>query len=548
MLSKPENGRTEFARSLYKTTCRQLNEADAMRSLDDLVRIARSLHDIDLYCAVYDMRADYYSVNEGFNNKSTKYHDDAIAFAQDHNNDLLTGIYQHRKAVYYYIYKKNALACRYYLLAQDKFKKVGFDNLSGISDYFLDVADFYYSLEDYGNARIYLQLAKSKQHKVTRRSMGTVTALGLICRNTGKYDSALYYFNQTLAAAKSLRDSTWVAITLGNIGSVYFLQKDYTKAQPYIEIDYKQSVKYDEIYNGAIALLRLVKISLYKNELAKAQQQLVTAKQLLDRCNDKALAQRAEYYKLSADIARRNSEYKQASDFTLQYSILTDSLNKRDNLAAVERVRLKLEIQKNNDELDHIEADARARNFEQITIIVVLLLLIAIVVLIYNRRGLKYKRDKEILASEKLLVDEQLRNAMVELNGYTENLKQKNLLIDQFGSEIKRLQLKFDDTDTAVLLDEMTRLHIMTDDNWEEFKKLFNKACPDFIYAARKKFGTLSTGDIRLLTLIKLKLNNREAASMLGITTDGVKKAKQRLRKKLDLLADDDIDEIVGAI
>jgi DNA-directed RNA polymerase specialized sigma24 family protein len=53
---------------------------------------------------------------------------------------------------------------------------------------------------------------------------------------------------------------------------------------------------------------------------------------------------------------------------------------------------------------------------------------------------------------------------------------------------------------------------------------------------------------VRLLALIKLKLNNREMSGMLGITVDGVKKAKQRLRKKMLLLESDEIEEIVNVL
>jgi DNA-binding CsgD family transcriptional regulator len=35
------------------------------------------------------------------------------------------------------------------------------------------------------------------------------------------------------------------------------------------------------------------------------------------------------------------------------------------------------------------------------------------------------------------------------------------------------------------------------------------------------------------VALMKLGLNNAEMANMLGITVEGIKKAKQRLRKKM---------------
>jgi DNA-binding NarL/FixJ family response regulator len=82
--------------------------------------------------------------------------------------------------------------------------------------------------------------------------------------------------------------------------------------------------------------------------------------------------------------------------------------------------------------------------------------------------------------------------------------------------------------------------HIMTDDSWTEFKKIFLKVYPNFFFGIKNTFSHLSETDIRLLTLIKLQSSNKEMANMLGITVEGVKKAKQRLRKKMNL------DEQVG--
>jgi DNA-binding CsgD family transcriptional regulator len=75
----------------------------------------------------------------------------------------------------------------------------------------------------------------------------------------------------------------------------------------------------------------------------------------------------------------------------------------------------------------------------------------------------------------------------------------------------------------------------MTDDSWNDFKKLFIKVHPGFFINLGKSHPYLSATDIRMLALIKLGINNNEMANILGITVEGIKKAKQRLRKKIDI-------------
>jgi len=84
-------------------------------------------------------------------------------------------------------------------------------------------------------------------------------------------------------------------------------------------------------------------------------------------------------------------------------------------------------------------------------------------------------------------------------------------------------------------LEKLLQAHIMTDENWHEFRKLFSKVYPGFFVNLSRNHPFLSATDIRMLTLIKLGLNNSEMANMLGITIEGIQKGKQRLRKKIDI-------------
>ncbi|RYU87372.1 tetratricopeptide repeat protein [Mucilaginibacter terrigena] len=543
-----DNHRVEAARAIYRNNCRKMSEADAMRCIDELKQLALNLNDLPLICAVYDMRADYYSVNRGYNNLSTGYYDEAIAFAQKNNMQLQTGIYQHRKAIYYFVYKKNAAACRYFLLSEKNLNEVGFNNVPNISILFSETANFYYSLGDFDNARENLRLALKYQGASARGRINITNTIGLTYRNNGQYGTALSYFNKALKMANVTKDSVWIAIATGNIGSVYFLQHNYGKALPLIEADYRQSLKYDERLNSAIALLRLIRINIDQGKFKQAGLQLDTADKLLLNTGEDVLTQRVQYYELAAILNERLGKDKEADLYRDRSENLRDSVAKRDNIAAIERVRLQWVTEKSREEFNNLKKSAQISAYKQNTIIVVLLLLVIITFLIHNRQRLKAKKDRELMELEKRRVDDELKSATQALRGYTENLMQKNILIDEIKAELENVQIKYSSADVAGTLDKMMQAHIMTDDNWAQFKKLFTRVHSTFFYNLRHKYGNLSGTDIRLLALIKLKLNNREMAGMLGITVDGVKKAKQRLRKKMNILEDEELENAVNML
>ncbi|HEY0769021.1 MAG TPA: hypothetical protein VGD31_01715, partial [Sphingobacteriaceae bacterium] len=85
-----------------------------------------------------------------------------------------------------------------------------------------------------------------------------------------------------------------------------------------------------------------------------------------------------------------------------------------------------------------------------------------------------------------------------------------------------------------------------TEENWIEFRKLFDKVHAGYIYRIKSKYVNLTETDIRLITLMKLQLNYREMANMLGVTTEAVRKARQRLRKKLGLKQEDNMEKLLS--
>jgi DNA-binding NarL/FixJ family response regulator len=51
----------------------------------------------------------------------------------------------------------------------------------------------------------------------------------------------------------------------------------------------------------------------------------------------------------------------------------------------------------------------------------------------------------------------------------------------------------------------------------------------------KSRFPHLTAYDLRLCTYLKANLTTKEIATLLNITPDSVKKAKHRLRKKIDM-------------
>ncbi|MFV0178198.1 hypothetical protein OBK28_01255 [Empedobacter falsenii] len=85
-------------------------------------------------------------------------------------------------------------------------------------------------------------------------------------------------------------------------------------------------------------------------------------------------------------------------------------------------------------------------------------------------------------------------------------------------------------------MNNLLNSHLMTDENWNNFKKVFASEKADFVSYLENNFSDLTESNLRIIYLTKLGLTNIEIAHLLGITPDSVKKAKQRLRKDMIIM------------
>jgi len=540
----PPAERQGTAKNIYNPY-RKTDSVTAMAKLDELTMLAQEIKDKSLEDYVFNLRADYFSVNRGFNPVAISFYQKAIDFAVENNMPVEEGEHLHRKGLYYSNFKQNAEACLYFLQSQEKFKEIGFDKVPNIAFYQSQVAEFYYSLGELETAKNLLLSALKYNIPGSRDRINITNTIGLIYRSNKQYTDATRYFDDALALARKFKDSTWIGIAQGNIGSVYFLQDDYDKAMPYLVTDYRESARYGENGNAAIALLRIVKINLDRSNFAAAQKQLDTAELLVkDRVG--VLNTQANIYDLKAQVYERLGLFQESVRYRKMLESAKDSIAKRDNIAAVDRMILKWETDKRQEQLDKLKTESELEALKRNGVIATLVLLIIIFAQLYNKRLLRAKKDKALLQLEKRRVDEELGNATEALQHFTDNLKEKNDLIEHFKDEIEKANERTAGQEHEEYMEQLMQEHIMTDKSWDDFKKLFMKVHGGFLAKIKNDYPNLSETDIRMLALMKLGLNKREMANMLGINMDSLKKGKQRLRKKMGLAVEADIEELVA--
>lgn len=88
---------------------------------------------------------------------------------------------------------------------------------------------------------------------------------------------------------------------------------------------------------------------------------------------------------------------------------------------------------------------------------------------------------------------------------------------------------------------EILKLKIFIDDDWNLFRNKFELLYPDFLPLLKASNFHFTKSEVRFLILKKLELETKEIANMIGVSSDSVLKTQYRLRKKLSIAKTIDI-------
>ena len=77
--------------------------------------------------------------------------------------------------------------------------------------------------------------------------------------------------------------------------------------------------------------------------------------------------------------------------------------------------------------------------------------------------------------------------------------------------------------------------NLSDDKSWDQFAFHFDQVHGDFLSRLGNEFQDLSPNEHKLCAFLRLNLNSKDIANLMGISLRGVEVARYRLRKKLGL-------------
>jgi hypothetical protein len=380
-------------------------------------------------------------------------------------------------------------------------------------------------------------------------------------------------------------------LTMDMLGTLYFRQNDLVNSiRYYIGIkealeDYRKNYsnykekfdKFDSDYErlwNAIADGGIARVLVSQNKLDDAYPLLMNnleVSQIYDQKNDVAKVKNilGTYYEKKNNIpaaikARRKAyELAESSQTTMEMIEASSKLdqvyknqkqfdsayyfNNKKHLAQLRLVESISEskIHSITNKLEHeklvqlfkeaeqtIKQQRNTRNYILYSILIVILILLTL----YKRKEFKQRlkflelsRNKEIAELKLNQSQEEIKEAYELLEFFKLKLQHKQILLDS---------IKTGQSHKAIDIPELQNLTILTKEDWEYFKKQFNKVYPKYIFKLREYYPQISEAELRFLCLVKINLRHNEIASALGVSESTIRVTWHRMRKKFQVKKD----------
>lgn len=352
--------------------------------------------------------------------------------------------------------------------------------------------------------------------------------LGALNGAKGNKQKAKQYFEIAIPMIEKYGGKEQKATSLNNIGNTHFSNKEFEDALLYFNQAVEMYKSIGEAKKYAQSLNNVGATYLELGEFSKADKTLKKCIEFnsLNKFNDNLITNYKALYELNVHV----KDFTNAHHYFEIFHALEDSI--RGEKVKLEIARLGTEVELNKHQLElkenqNLFLTAKSKYINTIIVFSLLSLILIALVIIYKIK-VTYKTNEQKIS----------QNA---LNDLAKLLREKNenlaLLQDKLSKSSNYFIPQNERIENRVL-----EQRILTQNDWNAFKIYFDKSYPLYRTKLLNSFSGITEAEERLFLLIKLKLSSVDCAHILGISSESVKKTRQRLRKRIGLEAKEKLD------
>ena len=444
-----------------------------------------------------------------------------------------------------------------YLKALKLFEEIGLQ--SGVGTTLLNVGELYYSNGRDSLAAVYYQQSEAilRQSGDSLYLAQALTALGDYYSEQKRWKEGETALLEALPMLESLQFPVGITQASNKLGGIYLHYGQLDKAEQYLNRAYQLAETISSDQEIGWALMNIARLAEARGQYQTALEYSRRSLSIFEQLGMKEHIFNA--HELLSEIHAAFGQYELALEEHRTFASLQDSFINNQMNRQISELQVAFETEKKDKEITALIQKAQLSQLRNTLLAGSLLAVLLIGGLFYNRQRLKHRKDRQLREQEQRLEAERLRTAQLEkeqlqleldhkqqeLATQVLHLCRKNEMLQNIQEELGKLPAAGPSAQKAQSLARQISHNLSSDEDWEAFLESFRSVHRDFFDNLAREYPTLTTGEIRLASLMKLNLSTKEIATLLNITPDGIKKARYRLRKKMDLDSEVNIQEFL---
>lgn len=386
---------------------------------------------------------------------------------------------------------------------------------------------------------------------------------GLVALEQADYEAAFGYMRRALDYAPK-HDMQAVAPIYTNMAEAYFRQGRYHEAERMLA----EAVR---IAGGKAdtpeKLQARLNMALVKTILGKHREVARMEKDIYPALDGMPLPVRVNSYRQLAEINFIAGDSLAGLRDILIHEQLADSVENGKDEAYLQELLVEYDAERLKQSNSILSQNVRMRGYMLYGSVAFAVLLLLMLALLFRRmrndrrknalideqrrRLLRYEHEEHERQQRELSLEIDHKNR--QLTSYSMELISVNEYHRKLEEELQsvRDEVKAGDADAAErgFSDIIRGLrHFSTAQVSEEFRVFFEKVHPHFVSKLSSAHPNLSSNDLRLCTYLYLNMSTKEIASLTCREVRSVESSRNRLRKKLELGAGEDITKYLKSL
>lgn len=355
--------------------------------------------------------------------------------------------------------------------------------------FYNNISLIYYTQEDKRPlARSYLEKAIATVPSYDYKNLGQYynNIASYYCEQ-GQPQQAFECAFKSMEYRRKEHDENGIARTCYTLASIYYVEKDLSKAQQYLD---------SALHTGQ---------KLKSNLLLK------------------------DVYKLNIDIAEKQNNFRTANAYLRKMYELQNTLVNDTILAKTAALKMEYDYEKKAAIQELNNQKARFRTNLLTYILITLILIVVLISLLIRNYHKRIKLEKQNLEKDLEGRNKELTTNVIYLMRNTDMIRET---IDQLIEIRPKLKSENMEVIKKIILNLQS---LMKDDLWNEFETHFNQVHIDFYKNLKESCPDLTPTELKLCAFLRLNMSSKEISSLSGITVKSVEVMRARLRKKLNI-------------